>query len=321
MSFASNARGELARESCGQICCARSELAGALLSSGGISFRGLKRYALSLTSSDGAIVRRYFSLLKQFWGVTAQIRTLSADTLNGSVRYQLVIPEEHSLTLMGEMRLLDDGALFGVRTVPDAELTKLSCCKKSFLRGAFLMCGAVSNPEREYHIEIAASNVEFAQFIVEIMNDFEIFAKIACRKAKYVVYLKKAEEISDWLTLMGAGAAVLSLENVRIRKDVSNQVNRQMNCDSSNINRTMAAAESRIEDIRFLDREIGLDKLPKALRETAEARLNNPDVSLTELGELLVPPLGKSGVNTRLRRLGELANRLRAGEETGLSSK
>ena len=238
MSFASNARGELARESCGQICCARSELAAALLSSGGISFRGLKRYALSLTSSDGAIVRRYFSLLKQFWGVTAQIRTLSADTLNGSVRYQLVIPEEHSLTLMGEMRLLDDGALFGVRTVPDAELTKLSCCKKSFLRGAFLMCGAVSNPEREYHIEIAAPNVEFAQFIVEIMNDFEIFAKIACRKAKYVVYLKKAEEISDWLTLMGAGAAVLSLENVRIRKDVSNQVNRQMNCDSSNINRT-----------------------------------------------------------------------------------
>ena len=107
---------------------------------------------------------------------------------------------------------------------------------------------------------------------------------------------------------------MLSLENVRIRKDVSNQVNRQMNCDSSNINRTMAAAESRIEDIRFLDREIGLDKLPKALRETAE-------VSLTELGELLVPPLGKSGVNTRLRRLGELANRLRAGEETGLSSK
>ena len=149
-------------------------MAAALLSSGGISFRGLKRYALSLTSSDGAIVRRYFSLLKQFWGVTAQIRTLSADTLNGSVRYQLVIPEEHSLTLMGEMRLLDDGALFGVRTVPDAELTKLSCCKKSFLRGAFLMCGAVSNPEREYHIEIAAPNVEFAQFIVEIMNDFEL---------------------------------------------------------------------------------------------------------------------------------------------------
>lgn len=318
MSFATNARGELARESCVDICCARAELAAALLSSGGISFRGIKRYSLSLTAADGAIVRRYFSLLKQFWGVTAQIRTVEAEALNASVRYQLVIPEENAQRLLDEMRLLDESALFGVRQSPEEALLHYACCKKSFLRGAFLMCGVVANPEKEYHLEIAAPTEEFAQNVLEIMNYFEIPAKNTCRKTKYVVYLKKAEEISDCLTLMGASSSVLSLENVRIKKGVSNQVNRQINCDASNINRTMAAAEAQIEDIRYLDSEVGLDKLPKSLREMAEARMANPDVSLSELGELLVPPLGKSGVNARLRRLSELARKLRSGEDTEL---
>lgn len=320
MSFASDARGELAREACTQICCARSELAAALLSSGGISyrFREGNPYALSLTASDGVVVRRYFSILKQFWGITAQIRTLTAETLNGSVRYQLVIPEEDSLRLMEEMCLLDGEALFGVRQVPDEALVKYACCKKSFLRGAFLMCGAVANPEKEYHIEIAAPTEEFADFVVQMMNYFEIHAKSTCRKAKYVVYLKKAEEISDWLTLLGASASVLNLENVRIKKNVSNQINRQMNCDTSNINRTMAAAEAQIQDIRLLEEEIGLHRLPKSLQEMAEMRMNNPDVSLAELGEMMVPPLGKSGVSARLRKLSELAGKLRMGENTGL---
>lgn len=120
------------------------------------------------------------------------------------------------------------------------------------------------------------------------------------------------------LTLMGASVCVLQMENVRIKKDVSNQVNRQMNCDASNINRTMDAAEAQIADIRYLEAEVGLEKLPKALREMAEVRVNNPAASLSGLGELLNPPLGKSGVNARLRKLSDLARKLRAGEDTGL---
>lgn len=318
MSFASDARGEIARDLCTQRCCARSELTAALLASGGISFRGIHRFSLSLTAADAAVVRRYFGVLKQFWGITAQIRTLFSETLNGQTRYQLLVPEEESLHLLEELRLLDGSALFGVRTMPDSELIHYSCCKKSFVRGTFLMCGAVSNPEKEYHLEIALPNEEIAAFAIEMIRYFEIPAKMTCRKSKYVVYLKRAEEISDMLTLLGASRSVLQLENVRIKKGVSNQVNRQMNCDSSNIDRTMDAAASQIEDILFLDEQVGLDKLPKPLREVAEVRVNNPATSLSGLGELLSPPIGKSGVNARLRRLSELARRLRSGEDTGL---
>lgn len=318
MSFASDARGELARKLCTDICCARSELTAALLSSGGISFRGKNRYSLSLTAADGAVVRRYFALLKQFWGITSQIRTLYTESLSGQKRYQLIIPEEDSIRLLEETMLLDEEALFGVRQMPNPELVKYACCKKSFVKGAFLMCGAVSNPDKEYHLEIAAPTEEFAQFVIEMMKYFEISAKKTCRKAKYVVYLKRAEEISSMLTLLGASNSMLHLENVRIKKDVSNQVNRQMNCDTFNINRTMNAAEAQIQDIRYLDEEIGLDKLPLTLKEIAEVRVNNPETSLSGLGELLNPPIGKSGVNGRLRKLSELAKKLRAGEETGL---
>lgn len=318
MSFASDARGEIARDLCTQVCCARSELAAALLASGGISFRGINRFSLSLTAVDAAVVRRYFGLLKQFWGVTAQIRTLFTETLNGQTRYQLLIPEEDSLRLLEALGLLDSDALFGVRQMPREELVHYSCCRKSFVRGAFLMCGAVSNPEKEYHLEIAAPTEEFAQFVIDLIKYFEIPAKMTCRKAKYVVYLKRAEEICDMLTLLGASGSVLQLENVRIKKVVSNQVNRQMNCDNSNIDRTMDAAAAQIDDIHFLNEQIGLDKLPKQLREIAEVRVNNPATSLSGLGELMSPPLGKSGVNARLRKLSELARKLRSGEDTGL---
>lgn len=318
MSFASDARGELARELCTHDCCARSELAAALKASGGISFRGKNRYALSLTTSDGAVVRRYFGLLKQFWSVTSQIRTLFTETLNGQTRYQLLIPEEDSLRILKDLDLLDENGLFGLRSEPPRSLVRYACCKKSFVKGAFLMCGALSNPEKEYHIEIAAPNEEFAEFVIEMVKYFEIPAKMACRKAKYVVYLKRAEDIADMLTLMGASATTLQFENVRVKKDVSNQVNRQMNCDTSNINRTMNAAEAQIADIRYLDAEIGLEKLPKTLREIAEVRVSNPETSLSGLGELLDPPIGKSGVNGRLRKLSEMARKLRCGEEIEL---
>ena len=147
------------------------------------------------------------------------------------------------------------------------------------------------------------------------LDYFEINPTVGTRKSKFVVYIKRAETISDMLSLLGAGAAVLTIENIRITKSVANHVNRQMNCDQSNINRTVDAAEAQIEDIRLIDREIGLDKLPKSLKDMAYARHNNPETSLSGLGELMEPPIGKSGVNARLRRLTEIADKLRSGEE------
>ena len=320
MSFASDARCELAREICRERCCARSELAAALLCSGGIAFKGLHRYALSITATDAAVVRRYFSMLKQFWSVTAEIRTLHTDALNGRVRYQLIIPETASISLLEETQLLDADALFGVRMAPRPELVSGDCCKRAFLLSAFLLCGAVNNPERDYHFEMALPNEDMADFVMEIMKYYDISIKKTCRKAKFVVYLKSAEEISTALRLIGAGTAVLKLEEARIRKEFRNTINRQMNCDNSNIERVMAASSAQIEDIQYLETEIGLEKLPKSLETVARLRLENPEASLASLGELMDPPIGKSGVNARLRRISEIARNLRSGEDTHLGN-
>lgn len=318
MSFSTDVRGELARVKTDDICCARSELASALLASGGIAWRGRNRYALSVTATDAATVRRFFAMLKRHWGITGQIRALSGDTLNRMTRYQLAIPEADALRLLEALELLDDAALFGVRQTPGDGITHFACCKKAFVRAAFLMCGTVDNPEKDYSIEIAAPTEAYARRVAACLNYYGLEPRIVARKSKYVTYLKKAEDIADTLSLLGAGAAVLALENIRVRKEVSNHVNRQMNFDQSNINRVVDAAEAMIEDIRFIDRELGLDKLPKSLREMAYARANNPETSLSGLGELLEPPIGKSGVNARLRRLTDIADKLRSGEEIRL---
>ena len=315
MSFSTDVRGELARVKVDDICCARSELASALLASGGIAWRGADRYAVSITASDAATVRRYFSMLKKHWGIAGEIRVVSGDRLNGLTRYRLVIEEADALALLGELQLLEKPGPFGIRQLPPDGITHYACCKKSFVRAAFLMCGEVSSPERSYHIEIAAPSEAFAQRVADCLQYFEISCGVTWRRGKPVVYIKRAEGISEMLSLLGAGAAVLALENIRIQKQLAGHVNRQMNFDQSNINRTVEAAGAIIEDIRYIDSELGLDKLPRSLREMAFARANNPETPLSALGELMEPPLGKSGVNARLRRLSEIAAKLRSGED------
>ena len=318
MSFASDVRGELARVPTGEPCCARSEMTAALLCSGGITWRGRNRYAVTLTASEAPSVRRWFGLLKQFWGIIGQIRTVSGDGLNGQTRYQLAVPEEETSRFLEALALLDAGSPFGLRPLPVAQTVKYSCCKKAFVRAAFMVCGAVSHPDKGYHIEIAAPTEALAAFIRDQLAEFGIGARISERKSKYVVYLKRAEDISDMLTLLGAASAMMAFENIRVKKEVSNRVNRQLNCDNSNINRVMNAAEAQIRDIRYIDQELGLDKLPKGLREMAFTRANNPEMPLAELGELMEPPLGKSGVSARLRKLSGIADKLRSGDEIKL---
>ena len=318
MSFASDARGELTRERVDQPCCARAELAAALLFGGGIAYRGRERYRLRLVSPDAFVARHFFTILKNFFGVTAQISTLRTDQLRGQTRYQLLPPEEDSAAVLDACGLLDAQALFGVRPVPKAEAIPYACCRKAFLRGAFLLAGAVSNPERSYHMEFAAPSEELADFVIMLLNYFEISAKKTCRKAKFVVYLKGGEQIADALTLIGAKNAMMALENVRVKKEVRNRINRQINCDERNLARQVENAQAQLEDIALIQREIGLDRLPASLREMARVRAEHADDSLAALGEFCDPPIGKSGVNSRLRRLREIAASLREGEETNI---
>ena len=190
------------------------------------------------------------------------------------------------------------------------QLLSRTCCKRAFLRGAFLASGSISDPQKSYHFEIVCQEQQQAQLLQELYHAFELDAKIVQRKKYYIVYLKEGAQIVDALNVMGAYVALMNLENVRIFKEMRGSVNRIVNCETANINKVVGAACRQVEDIRYIQSKVGLDELPPALREMAQIRLEYPDSSLKELGELCDPPVGKSGVNHRLRKLGEIARKL-----------
>lgn len=190
------------------------------------------------------------------------------------------------------------------------QLLERTCCKRAFLRGAFLASGSISDPQKSYHFEIVCQEQSQAQLLQELYHAFELDAKIVQRKKYYIVYLKEGAQIVDALNVMGAYVALMNLENVRIFKEMRGSVNRIVNCETANINKVVGAACRQVEDIRYIQSKVGLDELPPALKEMALIRLEYPDSSLKELGELCDPPVGKSGVNHRLRKLGEIAKKL-----------
>ena len=187
-----------------------------------------------------------------------------------------------------------------------------TCCKRAFLRGVFLVSGSMSDPEKSYHFEIVCASMGKAQQIQKIMRCFALDAKIVSRKKTLVVYLKEGAQIVDVLNVMEAHQSLMELENIRILKDMRNTVNRKVNCETANINKTVSAAVKQIEDMRYIEETKGLDKLPEGLKDMALTRLTYPEASLKELGALLQNPVGKSGVNHRLRKLSEMAEEIRA---------
>ncbi len=194
-------------------------------------------------------------------------------------------------------------------------LIKNTCCKRSYIAGLFLATGSMSNPENGYHLEFVCESKAQAAQTMELLKDFEVEAKEAERKGRVVVYIKEADAISELLTVMGAGLSMMDLENVKIVKGIRNSVNRKVNCDTANINKCLRAADRQIEDIEYLQEHVGFKKLPDSLREMAEVRLEYPEMALGELGQMMDPPLGKSGVNHRLRRLSEMAKKHRESRE------
>ena len=186
---------------------------------------------------------------------------------------------------------------------------------RAYIRGAFLCTGSMSDPGKSYHFEMVCEDEQTAQILKELMAGFFVHAKVILRKQRYIVYLKDSEEIIQILNFMEAHRSLMELENIRIIKDMRNSANRQSNCDSANINKMVRTAARQVDDIRYIEEHFGFEQLPPQLREMAQVRLENPDVSLQELGTYLDPPVGKSGVNHRLRKLKEIAESLRAGKE------
>lgn len=186
-----------------------------------------------------------------------------------------------------------------------------TCCKRAFIRGAFLAGGSMSDPNKSYHFEIVCHTLEQAKQLQGVMQSFDTDAKIVERKGHHVVYLKEGSQIVDMLNVMEAYVALMNLENVRILKEVRNTINRKVNCETANINKTVNAAVKQVEDIELIRERIGLDNLPDNLREMALLRLEYPEATLKELGNYLEPPVGKSGVNHRLRKLSAIAEDLK----------
>lgn len=190
-------------------------------------------------------------------------------------------------------------------------LIQQSCCKRAYIRGAFLAGGSISDPNKSYHFEIVCRSIPQAEQLRDVINSFDMDAKIVARKKYQVVYLKEGSQIVDILNIMEAHVALMNLENVRILKEMRNSVNRKVNCETANISKTVNAAVKQLADIEYIRETAGLSYLPENLKEMALLRLEYPDAPLAELGTYLNPPVGKSGVNHRLRRISEMADSLR----------
>ncbi|CDZ99082.1 Sporulation transcription regulator WhiA [Jeotgalicoccus saudimassiliensis] len=311
MSFASEMKNELTRIEVDE-CCMKSELSALIKMNGAVSyFDG--QWVVNVQTENAAIARRIFSLIKNVYKIEIDLLVRKKMKLKKNNVYICRIKNE-TKDVLADLRIFSGGVL--TNTVTD-EIKKKECCRRSYLRGAFLAGGSVNNPETSaYHLEIGSLYEEHAQEITDMMNSYALNAKYIDRKRGYIIYLKEAEKIAEFLSLIGGYQALLKFEDIRIVRDMRNSVNRLVNCETANLNKTINAAMRQVENIKFIDAEIGIDELPERLREVARIRVEHQDMTLKEIGEAVsTGTISKSGINHRLRKLDEIADKLRAGEE------
>ena len=287
MSFSSEVKEELAKRVSPSRHCQIAELAAIMNFCGQYGRDENGRFTIGFQTENEAVIRKGFTLLKKTYNIDTDI-ALSEQEMQDFLT-KIGNPEEPVSPL----------------------LIKNSCCRRAFLRGAFLSVGSMSDPAKGYHLEFDCVDERKAKQLQELIREFEIESKIIRRKKYYVVYLKEGAGIVDLLNVCEAPVSLMNLENMRILKEMRNSVNRRVNCETANIAKTVSAAARQVEDIEYIRAHYGFQNLPETLREMAVMRLENPDVPLKELGELFNPPLGKSGVNHRLRKLSELAGQIR----------
>ncbi|MDR3296546.1 MAG: DNA-binding protein WhiA [Clostridiales Family XIII bacterium] len=313
MSFSLETKNELARIKPEKKCCQLAEIAGFIRMGGTVRLSGGGKLTLILSTENPAVARHYKTLLKEYFGASANLLVGHANFQKKGHLYELCLDEG----MDAEQMLRETGILLvreGCNYIGDGiyeELLKTKCCRKSYLRGVFLGAGTLNDPEKGYHLEIVCSTEALAADVKKLFNGFvDIHAKTCKRKNHFVVYLKGSEQITDILNILGAHGQLLKFENVRIVKGIRNQTNRISNCDNANLDKALRAAEKQIADIRKIIGGRGMESLPEKLRKVAAVRLEHPDVSLSELGEMMKPPLNKSGVYRRLKKIEETADKL-----------
>jgi DNA-binding protein WhiA len=313
VSFTSEVKDELSRVTPPKACCPKAELAALVRVEGTLHITGGERFRLEIATETAPVARKVIKLLHSLYGLKTEL-TVRRSVLHKTNNYLITVPSQPQLApAMTDLGVLDEtlGFTYGV----PARLTRRDCCAVSYLRGAFLGGGFVADPHGDFHFELTAESEELARDLVRLMARFGIEARITRRRGLHAVYLKGAEPIVTFLALAGAHRALLRTEDVRIIKSMRNDVNRLVNAETANLQKAAEAAMSQVVDIRYLAETRGLDVLPPALRELTALRIEHPDVSLRELGELADPPLSKSAVYHRIRRIEALAAEIRAEDE------
>ena len=292
---------------------AKAELAALIRMNGTVGLVD-KKFILNIQTENAAIARRIYVLLKDHFDVESELLVRRKMKLKKNNVY-IVRLKHGTKEVLSDLSIME-GMSFHSHVSDEVMMNTQKV--KSYLRGAFLAGGSVNNPETSrYHLEIHSSYEEHNDDICQMMNQFDMNARTLERRNGYITYLKEAEKIADFLALIGATSGMLKFEDVRIIRDMRNSVNRLVNCENANLNKTIDAASKQIESIKFIDDMIGLDKIPTKLREIALVRLEYPEVTLKELGEMIPSgTISKSGINHRLRKLNEMAEKLRTTEIT-----
>lgn len=298
MSFSSEIKEELSRQIPAARHCRLAEAAAILNFCSHVKEGVQGPGSVNMHTENLAVARKYFTLLRKTFNIDMNVSVRQNQSFRGSRSY--------------------DVTSYGDLSAVKHTLVQNLCCKRAFIRGAFLASGSMSDPEKGYHFEIVCNSPEKVNQLCDMIRSFDIEARVTMRKKNYIVYIKEGAQIADMLNVMEAHVALMKFENIRIVKEMRNSVNRQVNCETANLNKTVSAAVKQIEDIQFIKATIGFDQLPESLTEIAKLRLEQPSATLKELGQMLTPSVGKSGVNHRLRKLSLIAEELREHKEEKL---
>lgn len=316
MSFSGNIKEELAQQWNPARHCQVAELAALISMCGSVVINSRGEYCIKIHTENISVARKCFTLITKTFNIETDI-AIRRNLSKQSVSYYVIVKNhKEAFRILQATKLIDgEAGIGGELCIMNHTVVQRSCCKRAFIRGAFLAAGSMSDPKKSYHFEIVCNANIIAKQLQSLICSFSMEAKIVQRKKMHVVYLKEGSQIVDILNIMEAHIALMELENVRILKEMRNSVNRKVNCETANINKTVSAAVKQMEDITYIRDTIGLEKLSEGLEEIALLRIQNPDATLKELGELLSPPVGKSGVNHRLRKISEIAERERQNKE------
>lgn len=303
MSFSSEVKNELFKNLSNDRHCNIAELA-AIINLSGRVFKGV----VKIQTENALVAKKCFSLLKKTFDINCEVLIRKNNQLKEKHIYFLFVTDrKKAAKLLSAIGFKDNVKYISPLVVSG------TCCRRAYIRGAFLSCGSITNPEKTYHLEFVNTDRDHACALMDIVNSFDMDSKITVRKGYFVLYLKEGEQIVNLLNIIGAHVSLMELENVRILKDVRNNVNRIVNCETANLSKTVSASVKNIEDINYIISTAGISYLSKQLQDVANIRLLYPDLSFRELGRMLTPPVSKSGVNHRLKKISEIAKALKGG--------